>query len=307
MILHQFPDLQWLKQQAEQRFQNRKGANGRLLADVGWPSVILNTETKQTYRDNIKGPLSLFTNLSGQSNVHLDGRRTIVKEDFFFLSNPQQHYTLEINQPKATETFNIHFGEHFADKVFVSLKHSPEYLLENNFETPHEAKAFHNRLQPHDSTTRQLLLKIKYHGDDALFLEEALYNLLTYLVRNERDVKEGMLRLPLMKSSTREELTQRLFLAKDYIYSFYDQSLSLEELARASCLSKFHFLRLFKIAFQKTPHQFVNEVRIQKAKALLRETKLAVHDIAKQTGFTNSSSFSRMFYNNIGAYPAQFR
>jgi AraC family transcriptional regulator len=307
MILHQFPDLQWLKNQAEQRFQNRAGVNGRILADSGWPTVILNTVAKQTYRDNIKGPLSLFTNLSGQSNVHLEGKRTIVKEEFFFLSNPEQHYTLEINQPRATETFNIHFGEHLVDKVFESLTHSPEHLLENHFESPLKPIAFHNRLQPHDAVTKQLLLRIKHCGEDTLLLEETLYKLLTHLLRNEKDVKEQISKMPSIKSSTREELIQRLFHAKDYIYSFYDQPLSLEELAKASCLSKFHFLRLFKIAFQKTPHQFINEVRIQKAKVLLRETTLEIHDIARQTGFNNSSSFSRMFYNNVGGYPTQFR
>jgi AraC family transcriptional regulator len=307
MILHQFPNLQWLKLQAEQRFQNRKGVNGRILVEQGWPTVILNTEVKKTYRDNIKGPLSLFTNFSGESNVHIDGRRTIVKEDFFLLSNPDQRYTLEINQQKPTETFNIHFGENFTDKVFESLRHSHEYLLENNFEVPQQFTSFYNRLQPHDAITRQLLLKLKHQGEDPLLLEETLYNLLTHLLQNEKDVKESIKKLPSIKSSTREELMQRLLLAKDYIYSFYDQSLSLEELAKASCLSKFHFLRLFKIVFQKTPHQFINEVRLQKAKVLLRETKLEIHDIALQTGFTNSSSFSRMFYNNVGAYPTQFK
>jgi AraC family transcriptional regulator len=307
MILRQFPDLQWLKQQAEQRFQNRKGVNGRILMTQGWPTVILNTQAKETYRDNIKGPLSLFANLSGESNVHVEGRRAIIKEDFFFLSNQDQCYTLEIDQQKPTETFNIHFGEHFAEKVFESLRHSPEYLLENNFEKLHQPISFHNRLQQHDDITRQLLLKIKHQDEDSLLLEETLYTLLTHLLQNENDVKERISKLPSMKSSTREELIHRLFIAKDYIYSFYDQSLSLEEIANASCLSKFHFLRLFKIAFQKTPHQFINEVRIQKAKILLRETQLEVHDIARQTGFMNSSSFSRMFYNNVGAYPTQFK
>jgi AraC family transcriptional regulator len=308
MILHQFPDLQWLKQQAEQRFANRKASNGKILAHQGWPTVILNAQSTQTYRDNIRGPFSLFANLSGESYVSVEKRRIKVKEDYFFITNHDQHYTLEIDKKQPAETFNIHFGEYFADKVFESLCQPVQKLMDNNFEMPIQSLAFHNRLQPHDAKTKQLLLRIKSQGsEDALLLEESLFNLLAHLFCNEKEIQKNAANLPVMKSSTRQELFQRLLLATDYIFSFYDKTLSLEELANVSCLSKFHFLRLFKIAFQKTPHQFINEVRLEKAKTLLKRTSLDVHQIAQCTGFSNSSSFSRMFYQHIGAYPTQYR
>jgi AraC family transcriptional regulator len=308
MVLHQFPDLQWLKQQAEQRFSDRKAANGRILLQAGWPTVVLNVKTTQIYRDNIRGPFSLFANISGESFVKADLARKKVNEDFFFLTNHDQHYTLEVDKKQNTETFNIHFGEYFADKVFESLRKPVQKLIDNHFEAPCQSLAFHNRLQPHDGTTKQLLLKIKADdGKDQLLLEETLFDLLSHVFGKEKEIRKNAAELPVMKSSTRTELFQRLLLATDYIYSFFDQSLSLDELANVSCLSKFHFLRLFKIAFQKTPHQFINEVRLQKAKELLRKSTLDIHQIAQHTGFSNSSSFSRMFYQNTGAYPSQFR
>ena len=132
MIFHHFPDLQWLKQQSENRFSNRKGWEGRTLPQQGWPSVILNVNTGFTYRDNIRGPLSIFTNLSGESHVGIGKNRTTIREGFFFISNNDQRYTLDINNCKtSTETFNIHFGEHFASRVLRSLTLPTESLLDN--------------------------------------------------------------------------------------------------------------------------------------------------------------------------------
>jgi AraC family transcriptional regulator len=308
MILHQFPDLQWLKQQADQRFMNRRGVGGTSLPNEGWPTVILNTQTKSTYRDNIRGPLSLFLNLSGESSVSVASKSVRIKEGLFFLSNADQHYTLEVDEKKSVETFNIHFGEYFADQVFEALKNTVENLLDDTFQTPHLPMAFHNRLQPQDDFLKKILLEIKHQGgNDILFREEKLIELLTHLLKQESEIVKIRGTIPAIKSSTREEILQRLFYSTDYIYSNYNKVLSLEELAQASCLSKFHFLRLFKIAFRKTPHQFVTEVRLQKARELLKYTKLTIHEVSRSIGFDNASSFSRLFYNSTGVYPTHYQ
>jgi len=307
MILYQFPDLQWLKRQAEQSFSDRKGWGGRILTQQGWPTVILNAQTKYTVRDDIPGPLSIFTNISGASNVSVDKKRVVVRDDFFFLSNHGQRYTLEIDGDSPTQTFNIHFGEHFADEVLQSLK-SPSHLLDNTFLKSTQRMEFHNRLQPHDARTKQILQTIRQHGEsNPMLLEEMLADLLTIILRCDSQVKKIVDRLPVIKQSTRQEILQRMLNVTDYIYAFYDQSLSLEELAAASCLSKFHFLRLFKIAFGKTPHQFINDVRICRAQELLTHASLDVHEVAARVGFQNSSSFSRSFFQRTGMYPTLFK
>src|SRR6185295_19842637 len=113
MILNEFPDLAWLKRQISERFSNRQGWGGRILKDSGWPTVILNTQATNVKRDNIPGPLSFFTNIRGTSWVNVNGEPVKINADFFFLTNPGQSYSLEINQ--KAETFNIHFGEQFGE------------------------------------------------------------------------------------------------------------------------------------------------------------------------------------------------
>ena len=307
MILNEFPDLAWLKRQISERFASRQGWGGRILKDQGWPTVILNTHASNVKRDNIQGPLSLFTNIRGTSWVNVNSAPVKINADFFFITNPGQCYNLEIHQ-KPTETFNIHFGEQFGEEVMSALSRRPEFLLEHPFEKPWTTVNFYNRLYPKDEVTNRLIASLRSQPQgSAIYEEEQLYQLLAHLMQQQNQLGKVRQTIPALKSSTREEIIKRLFISTDYIYTFFDQRLSLEELAQVSCLSKFHFLRLFKIAFGETPHQFITKVRLQKAKELLQSKSLEVADIAKQVGFENASSFSRLFYNQTGAYPTQFR
>jgi AraC family transcriptional regulator len=308
MILNEFPDLTWLRSQAEKRFADGRSWTGSRLAAKGWPTVVLNVSAENIMRDNIRGPLSLFTNISGESTVEVSKRRVPVKEDFFFLTNHDQHYTLEIDKGKKAETFNIHFGDYFCDQVFNSLSQRPDQLLDNYFQIPSGRLEFHNKLYHRDAATQQLIMEIRNGGaQESTCLEEKLYLLIESLLKNEKDLVKIQSRLPALKSSTREEILKRMLIVSDYILTYLDKDLSLEELASVGCISKFHFLRQFKIAFNKTPYQFINEERVRKSRRMIEHTRFSITEIASSVGFSNPSSFSRMFFKQTGLYPTQLR
>ena len=306
MVLSEFPDLGWLKQQINSRFENRIGVNGRILKEKGWPTVLLNVKTSEISRDNIKGPFSLFGNLKGTSFVKVDNRKVKVSDDHFFITNSGQNYTLEVDEKANTETFNIHFGDQFADQLIQSQLYSVEKILGEKSNTPLQSFSFHNRLIRKTQEINNLILSLQSNKDE-LKEEELLAQLFTKLFQDELKLTQAAKELPSIKKSTREELVKRILLSTDYIHEFYNQSLSLNELAEVSALSKFHFLRLFKIAMGQTPHQFITQVRIEKSKELLINSQQEVKQIADRVGFTDSSSFSRAFYQNVGTYPSQFR
>ncbi len=306
MILHEFPNLQWLKVQAESRFQNRKGVGGIDLKDPGWPSVILNTRTRSTVRDNIRGPLSIFTNLSGTSHVTADKKRVSVSPHTFFISNAQQHYTLEISNQSPTETFNIHFGENFVEKAVSGILQGSDQLLLNQEGTQRDF-GFHNRIIPTSPEFNRIIAGIQTDGQDPLYLDEKLFDLFALLLSEQTKLAAIHERLSAIRNSTRDEIVKRLIIATDFLHTYFDKSPSLDELAAVSCLSKFHFLRLFKIAYRQTPHQFITTLKIERAKTLLQKTQADVRTIGAEVGFKDSSTFSRAFRNAIGVYPSQFR
>jgi AraC family transcriptional regulator len=308
MILREFPDLNWLRKQADENFATRQGWGGKELPAQGWPSVLLNTNATSVYRDNIRGPLSIFTNISGVSSVASGKKNAVIQEDFFYLTNHDQHYTLAIDRSSSTETFNIHFGEYWADQVLASLTKSPEHLLDQSlFTAPFERLELYSKLYWRDPTVTNAIQKLKANGDQPLVEEETLYELLVHLLRQNTEVSRWQSKLPSIKNSTRAEVFRRLLTSTDYIYSYYHKDISLDELASVCCLSKFHFLRLFKSAFRKTPHQFITEIKIHHAKQLLKKSDLEIQSISKCLGFRDASSFSRTFYQHSGYYPSQFR
>ena len=267
--------------------------------------MIMNTRAHSVVRDHIIGPLSIFTNLSGTSFVSAGTKRARVTPQTFFVTNSQQPYTLEIPKTSA-ETFNIHFGDLFVKNALAGIFNSDETLLQNE---PGRIQdfGFHNRILNASTEFENIVSSLQQQGDNSLFVDEKLFELLSLLVHEQSKVRKIETRLASVKVSTREEIVKRLFITTDYLYTFFDQNPSLDELAAVSCLSKFHFLRLFKTAFNETPHQFITRLKIEKAKTLLQKTRGDIQAIGSQVGFKDSSTFSRAFKSQVGVYPSQFR
>ena len=104
------------------------------------------------------------------------------------------------------------------------------------------------------------------------------------------------------------ETLQRLGRAREFIDHCYDHPLSLDQISGKACFSRYHFLRLFRQAFNKTPHQYLIERRIEKAKELLRtDVELRVTDICFEVGFQSLGSFSSLFHKYVGHAPITYR
>lgn len=106
---------------------------------------------------------------------------------------------------------------------------------------------------------------------------------------------------------TAPEVLERLDRARKFIDLCYDLPLDLEEISSHACFSRYHFLRLFRQAFNKTPHQYLVERRIERAKELLSSDDLRVTDVCFEVGFQSLGSFSSLFHKSVGHPPITFR
>ncbi|WP_190342687.1 AraC family transcriptional regulator, partial [Leptolyngbya sp. FACHB-36] len=93
----------------------------------------------------------------------------------------------------------------------------------------------------------------------------------------------------------------------DYIYAHLDRDIALSDIANTLNLSQYHFCRLFKQSTSVTPHQYLTQCRIDRAKQLLQTTQLTITEIAFAVGLTNHSSFTRLFRQYVGVSPKVFR
>ena len=103
------------------------------------------------------------------------------------------------------------------------------------------------------------------------------------------------------------DIYQRIVSAKLYIDECYYEPIGLEEISRKALLSRFHFHRLFTRVYKITPHQYLTQKRIDKAKDLLGKEKLTVTEVCNNVGFESIGSFSALFKKEIGFAPQYYR
>ena len=95
--------------------------------------------------------------------------------------------------------------------------------------------------------------------------------------------------------------------ARDHADLHYTEPLDLETLAGIAGLSKFHFQRLFKATYGRTPARYLTERRVERAQDLLRATNLTVTEVCFAVGFSSLGSFSTRFKSMVGESPTEFQ
>jgi AraC-like DNA-binding protein len=94
--------------------------------------------------------------------------------------------------------------------------------------------------------------------------------------------------------------------ARDLIEQEFAEPLSLAALARQVGLSRFHLLRVFGRVYGRTPHRYLTETRLRRAKALLR-SGASVTEVCMEVGFSSLGSFSALFTREVGRSPREFQ
>jgi AraC family transcriptional regulator len=100
---------------------------------------------------------------------------------------------------------------------------------------------------------------------------------------------------------------ERLSRVSDYIEAHLDRDLSLAELSGVACLSPYHFGKMFKRSTGQSPHQYVMDRRVRRAKSLLLSRRHTLLEIALSTGFHDQSQFTTAFKRYMGITPGEFR
>jgi AraC family transcriptional regulator len=92
-----------------------------------------------------------------------------------------------------------------------------------------------------------------------------------------------------------------------YIEAHLEDALPLATLAAVVQMSPNHFAHLFKQGTGLTPHHYIRECRITRAKQLLAETDLPLSAIGPQVGCTDQSYFTALFRKHVGMTPKAYR
>lgn len=150
----------------------------------------------------------------------------------------------------------------------------------------------------------------KLYSNDAA--NSALKLFLTYVMRQfnntcalkQEDINHKAINNNLHEKKNRDIMILGL---ENYIENNLHREITLTELAHKVGYNKTYFIKRFKILFGISPMQFVNNLRLEKAKQMLSSTDKSITEIAESTGFQCIHYFSRNFKHNIGVMPSEYR
>lgn len=190
--------------------------------------------------------------------------------------------------------------------MFSESAHGGEYLLMHVINPDLLADM-------HASSPRQI-----FHGDKQAVM--LAWQLRSLLIQKDKDAlllqeKAGLLLqrgLALSNTSTkaRSQYTQDKVLHAhilDYIEEHLDTTLNLEDLATTADMPLLRFLRSFARATGTTPHTYITERRLQRARLLIKNSNLSIADIAADCGFAHQSHLGSAFKSRLGLSPQQYR
>lgn len=150
---------------------------------------------------------------------------------------------------------------------------------------------------PKNSSLPQLLTNLSgqnfIHAElnNAKLLTDLLTNLIIFCDTQSEDIN----------------LPSWLVQLRDHLNSNYNEHFSLDELSEQVNINKYQICRDFKKYLKATPLQYVNHLRIEQAKVLLRTTNDQIGEICYQVGFENANHFIQLFKREVGITPAYYR
>lgn len=239
----------------------------------------------------LKDSYSLVLTRSYVSRLKVDKKMYVPRENKLFIVNPGQ--TVEGIEAKSVEQYYaVYLRRHLLEKLSRQFLKRPILNFENkNYE-----------IEP---GIINLMNKFIYEAASMSpgyeFMLECLSSQLVVSLLRNIILKEPV---PVEYKKARRKEVKR---AIEYIRTYYNRDFSLDELAAAVNLSPYHFIRVFKAETEKTPFEYLLEVKIEKAKELLESNNKKITEIGLACGFSNPSHFSRVFKKNVGISPTDYR
>jgi YesN/AraC family two-component response regulator len=255
--------------------------------------------------ENIRNIRSSFVEAKKALKYKLFKGNDEIIEYTYIEESSEELYFYKSEKEKALIN-NIKTGQR--DEVFNLLNIIFEEIMENPKTTKIYVHQFFMRILDSIIST---IIEINI-GVESVFGEN--YNLYKELSEKETilDIRTWMYHICdlVVENVNKVNMTKSEFNIKkviEYIVENYNKDISLNDVAEYSNLSSGYVCKIFKDHIGKNYTYYLNDIRIEKAKELLKETKLTVKEVGFRVGFNNIQTFMRTFKKHEGITPGQFR
>lgn len=239
--------------------------------------------------------IAIYTDVPANftSERRMDGRfqQDVVAEGHILVMPSEMPYW--VREPEESNYLLLSFDPALLATVASQSDNSDSVELIPHFATP-------------DPLIHQLSLSLKAELESGrvgsrLYAETAVTMLAVHLLRYYSTQTVSV-------SSTPTDLPKReLQQVLDYIHAHLDQEIGLADLAALMQITPVYFCRWFRATVGMSPHQYVLQQRVERAKVLLRQKKISIAEVALRCGFANQSHLTRHFHRRVGTTPKAYR
>ncbi|WP_379129565.1 AraC family transcriptional regulator [Paenibacillus sp. sgz500958] len=237
-------------------------------------------------KEGVLSKYNLHLVFGGEGYVFQEGERILMRRGrgFLYPRGAYQQYGSDTQQPWDVRW--VHFDTEIPLPMLEEADQSKGYLF--SFDPDAGLDILFDEMYN---------LSTSYESRSEPRLSALLYEILVKLLPNSEPLHGSV---PL-------QLRHSIRNVADIIHKDCSRKWTLESMARLAGYSSCHFLRLFREVMGKTPNRYLLDSRLVKAKLLLVSTELTVAEVSQQTGFSQSSYFIKVFKQQEGMPPSQYR
>jgi len=245
----------------------------------------------------------------GSCNYYVNGIKNQIDQNKVFFVNRGSQLAIKTTAAGVVPTM-LFFNSQLPDLVQHSLIYSDEVLLDNFDNLPYDfsyLERVHVDGRLRDTVISLIELGASCSSFGNIQADVAVRALFEGLLKANREAYKYSRNIQAVKASTRLEIFRRVSLARNWMEENFNTPITLEDIAAMASMNSQHFLRMFKQVYCITPHQYLIDLKLKKARHLLESTKLTINDICLAVGFESVFSFSILYKKRFGQPPSRLR
>lgn len=248
----------------------------------------------------------------GNGELIKKNKRLKAKDDKFLILNPNEGWEFVNKENEYIDVLSFGISDKLASECDTYLNLENEKLLDDPFDKTAHRTFFIEKMFGANYFSAGNLLRHIYHTsllEDYKYIdaEELTMEVLQSISQNQIKAYALANKIEAKKLSTKVETFKRLLSAYEYIHDNITHPISLDELSQVSSLSKFHLYNSFKTIYGKTPHQYINRLKMAKAKEQIQSGDFSIGEISDLFGFSDLCVFSKAFKKAYGNPPSHYQ
>ncbi|GAF11863.1 two-component response regulator [Bacillus sp. JCM 19046] len=243
-------------------------------------------------------------------SYHWDGRKRLENEKIVF------QYTLSGLGKLTYENKEYDIGKHQA--FFVSVPSDHRYYFppdsNENWEFIYVTMEGSEAIRMHEHILKKYgpVLSIQREAEPIRLLlkllsETAAGDIHNSYIGSQKAYEFMTSMLHFLEAPSKKRLKAPIANAVQYIEEKAADPIHLEDIAHHVGLSKYYFIKQFKIELNITPMHYVTIVRMKKAAYLLAQTDDTIAEVAHQVGIDDPNYFTKLFKKTVGVSASKFR